>query len=239
MDIQAQGNGFIIWLTGMHRSGKSTLATLVAQRLSTVGLPAQLLDEDGEAKVLIDGLGPAKEEQARIVARLGYAARGIMKAGGIAVVSALSPYRDAREQVRREARRFLEVFVDCSMEALQGREGGSLYKKALAGEVKNVFGVDVPYEPPARAELTLHTEQLEVQDAVHQIFQAMVDARYLPPAEFTRLTGGLRARRAKPAPAARSGGRQKLAAKAAARKAPRKVPRKVPARGAKAAKRRR
>jgi adenylyl-sulfate kinase len=234
MELENQP-GFIVWLTGMNRTGKTTLAVQIAGRLGAAGRRVEVLDEDGPAKLLLEGLGTTKEDHARVVARLGYVARAVMKAGGVAVCAALSPYRDARETLRREARRFLEVFVDCGMEELQRRDSGGIFKKALAGELKNVPGVDVPYEPPAHPEVTVHTDQLSVDEAARKVYQALVDARFIGPAEFARITGGLRPKRARPAASARGGARRNGAARAAARTAPRKKN----LRGAKAAKRRR
>jgi len=234
MDPQ-QSTGFVIWLTGMNRAGKSTLAAHVASKFAAAGRRVELLDEDGDAAVLIDGLGSSKEDHAKAVARLGFVAKAIMRAGGIAVCAALSPYRDARDQLRREARRFVEIFVDCSMDKLQQRDPEGIYKRALAGELKEVPGVDVPYEPPGHADVTVHTDQVPVAEAGTRVFQALVDLKYVGPTEFGRLTGGQRPRRGKPAKAARGGARKKLQAKAAARKAPRKLA----ARTAKPAKRRR
>jgi adenylylsulfate kinase len=233
MNSQPQ-SGFVVWLTGMNRSGKSTLASLLASRLSVAGRAVELLDEEGPARIFLEGLGTGKEDHARAVARIGFVARAVMHAGGVAVCAMLSPYRDARDALRRETRRFLEVFVDCGMEELQKRDAGGLYRRALAGELKNVPGVDVPYEPPAHAEVTVHTDQLSVDESVRRIYQAMVDSRYIAPAEFARLTGGLRPRRARPVRSARGGARRERA-RAAARKAPSKAN----LRGAKAAKRRR
>lgn len=214
-----QGNGFVVWLTGMNRAGKSTLAAQIASRLAAVGRKVELLDEDGEAAVLLSGLGSSKEDHAKAVARLGFVARAVLRAGGVAVCAALSPYRDAREQVRREVRRFVEVFVDCSMEKLQQRDPAGIYKRALAGEITQVPGVDVPYEPPVHADVTVHTDQTSVDEAAKAVFQAFVDLKYVGPTEFGRLTGGQRPRRAKPGKAARV----QRHARATARKAPRKV----------------
>jgi adenylyl-sulfate kinase len=235
MDMQ-QGAGFVIWLTGMNRAGKSTLAAHLVQRLAGAGRRAELLDEDGDAALLLEGLGSAKDDHARAVARLGFVAKAVARSGGIAVCAALSPYRDARDQLKREARRFVEVFVDCSMEKLQQRDPQGIYRRALAGELKQVPGVDVPYEPPTHADVTVHTDQLPVADGANKVFQALVDAKLVGPAEFGRITGGLRPKRAKPERAARGGKRRKLDARAAARKAPKKP---AAARAARSAKRRR
>lgn len=220
MDSQ-QGNGFVIWLTGMNRAGKSTLAAHLASRLAAAGRTVELLDEDGGAAVLLDGLGASKEDHARAVARLGFVAKAVLRTGGVAVCAALSPYRDAREQLRKEARRFVEVFVDCSMEKLQQRDPEGIYKRALAGEIRQVPGVDVPYEPPSHADVTVHTEQTSVDEEVRAVFQSLVDLKYIGPSEYGRLTGGQRPRRGKPGKGSKARG--KLRASSAARKAPRKV----------------
>jgi adenylylsulfate kinase len=214
MDFQ-QSNGFIVWLTGMKKAGKTTLANQLAQRLAQVGRTVQLMDEDGEAKFLLAGLGHSKDDHVAAVKRFGYTAKAVAKAGGVAVCASLSPYREPREQLRRESRRFVEVFVDCAMEKLLDRDGKeALYKKALAGEVQNVAGVDMPYEPPAHAELVLHTEQEGVEASLTRIFQALVDGKFIGPTEFSRLTGGLKPKRksGKAAPAGKG-----KAAKAPAR----------------------
>ena len=232
MDVQ-QSTGFVIWLTGMRRAGKSTIAAHLASRFAASGRRVELLDEDRDAAVLLDGLGASKEDHAKAVARLGFVAKAVMRNGGVAVCAALSPYRDARDQLRKEARRLVEVFVDCGMEKLQQRDPEGIYRRALAGELTQVPGVDVPYEPPGHADVTVHTDQLSVAEAATRIFQALVDLKYVGPTEFGRLTGGQRPRRGKPAKgkAGKAKAAKRPAAKAA-RAAARKAPRKVAARTA-------
>jgi adenylylsulfate kinase len=234
MDFQ-QSTGFIIWLTGMKKAGKTTLATQLSQRLAQAGRVVQLLDEDGEAKFLLEGLGPSKDGQVTAVKRFGYTAKAVARTGGIAICAALSPFREPREQLRRESRRFVEIFVDCTIEKLMDRDGkDAYYKKAMVGEITQVAGVDLPYEPPVHPELVLHTEQEPVEGSLTRIFQALVDGKFIGPAEFGRLTGGLKPKRksGKPAKGARP---PKVIKVAVVKKAPAKAAAKV----AKAARKRR
>jgi len=222
MDFQ-QSTGFIIWLTGMKKAGKTTLANQLALRLTQAGRVVQLLDEDGEARFLLEGIGPSKDGQVAAVKRFGYTAKAVAKAGGIAICAALSPFREPREQLRREARRFVEVFVDCTIEKLMDRDGkDAYYKKAMTGEITQVAGVDLPYEPPIHAELVLHTEQESVEASLTRIFQALVDGKFIGPTEFGRLTGGLKPKRKGKVKAGKpgKGARPPKVIKVAARKSP-------------------
>lgn len=220
MDAQLPQSGFVVWITGMNGSGKSALASYLAKRLAAAGRPAELIDADDPEQPLTKGLGASREDRDTAVRRVGYVVRMLARAGGAGIVAALSPYREPREQVRREVRRFVEVFVDAKMEVLQKRD--PIYRRALAGEARNVPGVDAPYEPPTHPDVTVKTDEEKVEDAAKRIFQALVDLKYLATADFVRLTNGEKPKRARPA-AARAGARRKLAARAAARKAPKKV----------------
>jgi len=222
MDAQ-QSAGFVIWITGMERAGKSTLANHVARRLAASGRRVELLDGDEPGNPLTGGSGTTQEERQAVTRRLGHVAKLLVRNGVVAVCAALSPFRETREVIRKEIRRVVEVFVDCPMDTLLARDAGGLYEKALRGELKNVVGIDDPYEPPTHADVVVRSHEESVEQEASRILQALVDIKYIGPAEFVRATGGQRPRRAKPARAARKAARGKMAAKAASRKAPKKM----------------
>ena len=125
--------------------------------------------------------------------RVGHVARLLSRHGAVVVVAALSPYRDPREQLRREVRRFVEVFADCKMETLMQRS--DVYRRALAGELQSIPGVQDPYEPPTHPEVAVHSDAEKPDAAALRVFQALVDLKYIGPTEFGRLTGGQKPRR--------------------------------------------
>jgi adenylylsulfate kinase len=188
-------SGFTIWLTGMIGSGKSTLATYLAQRLRGVGRSAELLDADELEKYnLTVELNASKEERNADVRRLGYLARLLTRNGVIALVPTVSPYRESRDQNRREIGRFVEVFVDAPVEQLIQRDSKGHYKKALAGDLPNFIGITEPYEPPHNPEVTVRTHLQRVEESAQEIFQTLLDLGYLKPAEVSQIVGQ-RARR--------------------------------------------
>jgi adenylyl-sulfate kinase len=191
-----QVTGFVIWLTGMAGAGKTTLGSQILKRFNAAGRPAEFLDGDSPTEILTRGLGVSKEDRDTAVRRLGSVAKMLARHGAAVVVASLSPYREARDAVRREVRRFAEVFVDAPMETLLARDSEGLYKKALAHELTNVAGIDDPYEPPSHAELVVRTDQEKADIAASRLFQKLVDMKLLQPAEFAKLSGGQRPKRA-------------------------------------------
>jgi adenylylsulfate kinase len=225
MDAQ-QATGFVIWLTGMTGAGKTTLGNHLYKRLTAAGVPAEFLDGDDPGEILTRGLGVSKEDRMTAVRRLGAVAKMVARHGGVTIVASLSPFREDRDAVRRDVRRIAEVFVDAPMETLLARDGEGMYKRALAHELKNVAGIDDPYEPPSHAELVVRSDQERPDAAAARLFQKLVEMKFLAPADFGKLTGGQRPKRAVPG----KGGGQK------APKGARKVAPAKPAKSAKPAK---
>jgi adenylylsulfate kinase len=165
--------GFTIWFTGMSGAGKSTLSANLAEIFGERGYKVEVLDGDEVRTHLSKGLSFSKEDRNINVDRIGYVARLLARNGVIAMTAAISPYRDARDDVRRrheaEGIPFVEVFADASIEALTDRDVKGLYKKALAGEVKNFTGISDPYEAPLTPEVHVHTDNETIDLSTAQI----------------------------------------------------------------------
>jgi adenylyl-sulfate kinase len=158
---QRDGNGFVLWLTGLSAAGKSTIATLVASDLEQRGVLVEPLDGDVVRTHLTKGLGFSKEDRDTNIERIGWVASRLARAGAAVIVSAISPYEEARRKARaltEEHAAFVLVYVATSLEECERRDPKGLYAKAHAGEIAGFTGVSDPYEEPAHAELRLATE---------------------------------------------------------------------------------
>lgn len=188
--IQFEKDGFTIWVTGMSGSGKSTLAAQLGQRLRGVGRPVEILDADelGKYNLSVD-LNASKDQRNADVRRLGFLARLLSRNGVVTIVASTSPYRESRDQNRKEIGRFVEVFADAPVETLIARDPRGYYKKALSGELQNFIGITAPYEPPLHAEVTVKTHSEKVDQSVQQVLQMLLDLGYLKPAEVSAMIG--------------------------------------------------
>ena len=170
--------GFAIWLTGLSGAGKSTLAERLVERLREQGAQVELLDGDFVRTNLSQGLGFSREDRDTNINRIGFVAELLARHGVVVVVAAISPYRDAREQVKAKIAKFVEVHVDCSIEVLTERDTKGLYKRALAGELANFTGISDPYEPPLHPSVVIHSDRESVDDALAKIWREL-EARKL------------------------------------------------------------
>ena len=151
--------GFTLWFTGLPCAGKSTLAQLVAEELERRGREVEILDGDVVRKHLTKGLGFSKEDRDENIRRIGFVCRLLTQHGVVAIAAAISPYRATRDEVRASIARFVEVYVKASLDTCIARDTKGMYRKALAGEIKNFTGVSDPYEPPLNPELVIDTEK--------------------------------------------------------------------------------
>jgi adenylylsulfate kinase len=152
--------GFTLWFTGLSGAGKSTLSEAITAELRKRGHRVERLDGDEVRQRLSRGLGFSKEDRDENIRRIGFVARLLSRNGAVAIAAAISPYRELRDQIRREHDApFVEVFVDCALDALVKRDPKGLYAKALRGELANFSGISDPYEAPASPEITVHTDR--------------------------------------------------------------------------------
>ncbi len=162
--------GATIWMTGLSGSGKSTIATAVEHTLVSSGRHAYMLDGDNLRHGLNAGLGFSEEDRAENVRRVGEVAKLFAEAGTVAVVSLVSPFKDARDRARAIHEEagvpFYEVFVDTPLEECERRDPKGLYAKARAGEITDLTGVGSPYEAPANPELR---PDADLETAVRQV----------------------------------------------------------------------
>ena len=182
MTLGTSSSGFTVWLTGMSGAGKSTLAQGLANRLRRLGKIVDVLDGDEVEKMLSIGNAGTKDERNAEARKLAWICRLVTRGGGIIFQSAIeSPYRETREEARRQIGRFAEVFVECPTETLIHRDRSGKYKKALAGELKTLVGITEPYEPPSHPEVVIDTSKYTVDESVEHILGQLVAQRLLDP----------------------------------------------------------
>jgi adenylyl-sulfate kinase len=156
---------FTLWFTGMSGAGKSTLSKHVAAELIKRGARVELLDGDEVRTNLSAGLTFSKEDRDLNVRRIAYVCHLLTRNNVWAISAAISPYREMREHARKMIGDFIEIYVECSLEKLAHRDVKGLYKKAMAGEIKNFTGVSDPYEAPQNPEIHVNSEKQTPQES--------------------------------------------------------------------------
>jgi len=116
-----------------------------------------------------------KEHNRRVIC----VAQILAKNGVTPIIPLISPYRETRNFARKEIQNFVEVWVKASVDECIKRDPKGLYKKALAGEIKNLTGLQAPYEEPQNAELVLETEKHTVEESIEQIISTVKNLGYL------------------------------------------------------------
>jgi adenylylsulfate kinase len=175
--------GFTLWFTGLSGAGKTTVAEIVEKQLRDRIGSVEVLDGDIVRTNLSKGLSFSREDRDTNVLRIGFVANLLTRNGVGVIVSAISPFKEARDQVRREVGDgFVEIFVDCPVGVCAERDVKGLYKKAYSGEIPQFTGVSDPYESPSAPELTLKTNEEEPEDSARRVIAKLEELGYLEPA---------------------------------------------------------
>ena len=165
--------GFCVFLTGLSSAGKSTIAkSLSLMLMDRYNKPVTLLDGDIIRKHLTKGLGFSREDRDENIRRIGFVAGEIVKHQGVVIVAAIAPYRKVRDEVREiisNVGTFAETYVSTPLAICKKRDTKGLYKRAAMGLVKNVTGIDDPYEKPLNPEIILDTTNQSVKSCVGEI----------------------------------------------------------------------
>lgn len=168
-----------IWLTGLPCSGKTTIATLLAESLARRGTSLEMLDGDVVRTHLSKGLGFSRADRDTNILRIGWVCQLLARHGVTTIVAAVSPYRESRSQVRAMIEKvcgagtFIEVWVRCSIEECMKRDVKGMYAKALRGEIQQFTGVSDPYEEPVHPEIIVETNSGPPSQSVSLILKAL------------------------------------------------------------------
>ena len=171
-----RSGGFTLWLTGLSGAGKTTIAHLVGPELERRGHLVEYLDGDTVRLHFSKELGFSKQDRDTNIERIGWVASRLTRHGAAVIVSAISPYEEARRRARalvEEWGPFVEVFVRAPVEECARRDVKGLYEKASKGKIRGFTGVDDPYEEPSSSELVIDTVEHEPHEAVELILRRL------------------------------------------------------------------
>lgn len=175
MNKQNNDSGIIIWLTGLSGSGKTTICEELTRHLMIKRYRVQVLDGDDLRENLCRDLTFSKADRDTNIRRVGYVAGLLAQHGVIVLVAAISPYRNARNEVRKSVKHFVEVYVNTPLEACEKRDVKGLYKKVRAGQITGFTGIDDPYEPPLDPEVECNTVHESVAESVAKIMSYLIN----------------------------------------------------------------
>ncbi|HME55014.1 MAG TPA: adenylyl-sulfate kinase [Candidatus Lokiarchaeia archaeon] len=178
---QIDSKGFTVWFTGLACSGKSTIADALVPILKEKGFKVERLDGDIVRKSLTRDLGFSVEDRRKNIERVTFVAKLLTRNDVVVLATFISPEIEMRDNARNEIGNFVEVYVKCSIEGCMARDVKGMYKKAIAGEIKDFTGIHdtAPYEEPPNPELVLDTEECPVDECVDQVMAKLNELGYV------------------------------------------------------------
>lgn len=174
--------GVTVWFTGLPCSGKTTLALKLSAELKKRGIHSEDLDGDITRKYLSKGLGFSKEDRDENIRRVGFVCSLLTRHGAVVTAAFVSPYRSIRDEIRGMIGDFVEVYVKCSLDKCIERDVKGMYKKAIAGEIKNFTGISDPFEEPLHPELVIESDQESEDESLRKILDKLEELGFLKPA---------------------------------------------------------
>lgn len=176
---QASKKGCTVWLTGYSGAGKTTISRELEQRMLERGIPCEILDGDAVRTHLSKDLGFSREDRCTNILRIGFVAELLARHGVCVIVSAISPYRNARDLVRERIDNFAEVYVRCPIATCEKRDVKGLYKKARNGEIRQFTGISDCYEEPIHPEIICDTETENIGQSVDKVLAGLEKMNFI------------------------------------------------------------
>ncbi|WP_088892764.1 adenylyl-sulfate kinase [Leptolyngbya ohadii] len=173
--------GLVLWLTGLSAAGKTTLSKGLERELKRRACLVEVLDGDIVRTSLSKGLGYSREDRTTNMRRIAFVANLLSRNGVIAIVAAISPYREAREEMRQSIENFIEVYVNAPLEVCEARDAKGLYAMARVGELLAFTGIDDPYEEPIHPDITCYTDRETPDESLAKILAILEEQDYIPP----------------------------------------------------------
>ena len=169
--------GFVVWITGLSGSGKSTVSRKLKAELEARGHKVELIDGESFRKSISEGLGFSKEDRKKHIERMCEVAKLLLRNDVIVIIAAISPDRELRNKARAELGRFIEVYLRCPLDVLKKRD--PIYERAERGEVSDLAGVHYPYEEPERPEVVCDTDRESPDDCVSRTIKTLEILGYI------------------------------------------------------------
>lgn len=165
----------IIQFCGLSGAGKTTLAIQVKKKLIDYGARAEIIDGDEYRKTLCRDLGFSKQDRLENIRRLGFVAGKLSSHGIISVISAINPYEEARNELKRIYKNVKTIYIDCPKNILMQRDTKGLYKRANlpAGhpeKVLNLTGINDRFDIPGNPDLYINTDVKDIEECAEELF---------------------------------------------------------------------
>ena len=171
--------GFTAWFTGLPCCGKTTIAKKVYDILKDKGYKVEHLDGDIVRKDLTSDLGFSKGDREENLKRVTFVAKLLSRNDIIVLATFVSPYKKRRKIIKKEVKNFLEIYVKCPVEVCIKRDVKGMYKKALAGEIKDFTGVDDPYEEPKDPDLVIYSDKETIKQSVEKVLKKLKEHGFI------------------------------------------------------------
>lgn len=164
---------YVIWLTGISGSGKTTLGCSIAAKLRRRHSQIEFLDGDSVRKFFGNDLGYSRRDRILNVKRIAFAAMLLANHGVTVVVANIAPYYEVRNFIRKNIKKYIQIYLRCSAKEAMRRDVKGHYRKHKRGKLRNIIGLDDAYEAPRNPDLVIDTAKETVKQSLAKIMKLL------------------------------------------------------------------